>query len=250
GAGSTTAPITPGVAGTRPGWTWPSTAPSRTTPGRAATGPRWAAGCRASPATPSTADTRGREAAAAASRSLSCRLSPMAYAVLIVNPHASEVTKPRLAAVEAVLRRVAELDVRQTERRAHATELARDAEDEADAILVYGGDGAFNEVVNGLSRDVPVGFLPGGRTNVLPRALGLPRQAERAAERLAEALERGRTRRISLGRVNGRRFAFSAGVGLDAELVRRVDALGRSDDGKRPGDLAYVRTTVALLRER
>ena len=85
---------------------------------------------------------------------------------------------------------------------------------------------------------------------MLPRALGLPRDPVRAARRLVAALEDGRTRRISLGRVNGRRFAFAAGVGLDAELVRRVDALGRSEDGKRPGDLAYIRTTLRLLRER
>ena len=174
----------------------------------------------------------------------------MRHVVLIVNPHASEVTEQRLATVEQALRERVRLTVQRTERPAHATELAREAEGEADTILVYGGDGAFNEVLNGLSRGVPVGFLPGGRTNVLPRALGLPRDSRRAATQLAEALERERTRRISLGRVNGRRFAFAAGVGLDAELVRRVDALGRSEDGKRPGDLAYIRTTVGLLRER
>ena len=53
----------------------------------------------------------------------------------------------------------------------------------------------------------------------------------------------GRTRRIGLGRVNGRRFGFSAGLGLDAELVRRVDQLGRSPDGRRPGDIAFVKAT-------
>ena len=43
-----------------------------------------------------------------------------------------------------------------------------------------------------------------------------------------------------VGSVNGRRFAFNAGIGFDAELVRRVDALGRRSDGKRPGDLAFA----------
>ena len=43
-------------------------------------------------------------------------------------------------------------------------------------------------------------------------------------------------RRIGLGRVNGRRFGFGAGIGLDAELVRRVDHLGRSEEGRWPGD--------------
>ena len=77
------------------------------------------------------------------------------------------------------------------------------------------------------------------------RALGLPVDPVEAARSVAKALEEGRTRRISVGRVNGRRFAFGAGVGLDAEAVRRVDALGRQPDGKRPGDLAFA---VAIVR--
>jgi diacylglycerol kinase family enzyme len=95
-----------------------------------------------------------------------------------------------------------------------------------------------------------VGFLPGGHTNVLPRALGLPRDPVAAATQLAEALESGRTRTISLGRVNGRRFAFSAGVGFDAELVRRVDELGRREDGRRPGDTAYLTAALCLALAR
>ena len=90
---------------------------------------------------------------------------------------------------------------------------------------MFSGDGGFNEVLNG-PEGVSVGFLPGGGTSVLPRALGLPRDPVAAARQVADALEHGRERRISLGRVNGRRFGFSAGIGLDAELVRRVDALG------------------------
>jgi diacylglycerol kinase family enzyme len=67
---------------------------------------------------------------------------------------------------------------------------------------------------------------------------------------VAGALEQGRQRRISLGRVNGRRFAFSSGIGLDAELVRRVDALGRRGDGKRPGDVAYLGAAARLVGSR
>jgi diacylglycerol kinase family enzyme len=50
--------------------------------------------------------------------------------------------------------------------------------------------------------------------------------------------------------VNGRRFAFSAGLGLDAEAVRRVDALGRAEDGRRPGDLAFARALAAIVAGR
>jgi diacylglycerol kinase family enzyme len=167
---------------------------------------------------------------------------------LVVNPFATRVSEERLERVRAELDRAGELDVVLTERPGHATELVTDAgRGGAEAVVVYSGDGGFNEALNGLERDVPVGFLPGGGTSVLSRALGLPADPVEAARVVAEALGAGRTRRITVGRVNGRRFAFGAGVGLDAEAVRRVDALGRRADGKRPGDLAFARAIVSAL---
>ncbi|HUG65326.1 MAG TPA: diacylglycerol kinase family protein [Gaiellaceae bacterium] len=164
-------------------------------------------------------------------------------AFLIVNPFASGVDEHRLAAVQAAL--PAGTETRLTTSAGEGKALARAAAD-VDAIYVLGGDGTYNEVINGLALDVPVGFLPGGGTSVLPRALGLPRNPVDAAKRVAL----GHTRRIGLGRVNGRRFAFSAGLGFDAELVRRVDELGRSPDGRRPGDVAFMKVAFAALRER
>jgi diacylglycerol kinase family enzyme len=175
-------------------------------------------------------------------------LAEIMAVVLIVNPFASEVTEARVRAVERELGQAATVRTLLTERRGHAIALAREAG--RDALVVYSGDGGFNEVLNGVADGVPLGFLPGGRTSVLPRALGLPRDATAAARQVAEALQAGRTRTISLGRVNGRRFAFAAGLGFDAELVRRVDALGRAEDGKRPGDLAYLAAATRLLAGR
>ncbi|HUJ56021.1 MAG TPA: diacylglycerol kinase family protein [Gaiellaceae bacterium] len=165
---------------------------------------------------------------------------------LVVNPFATNVAEKRLAEVRAELERAAELDVVLTERPRHATELVAAAcAAGAEAVVVFSGDGGFNEALNGLERDVPIGFLPGGGASVLSRALGLPQDPVEAARVVAAALAERRTRRITVGRVNGRRFAFGAGVGLDAEAVRRVDALGRRADGKRPGDLAFA---VAIVR--
>jgi diacylglycerol kinase family enzyme len=164
-------------------------------------------------------------------------------ALLIVNPFASGVDEHRLAAVASAL--PAGTETRVTTSAGEATEIVRSLSD-ADAIYVFGGDGTYNEVLNGLAIDVPLGFIPGGGTSVLPRALGLPRDPVDAAKRIAE----GRTRRIGLGRVNGRRFGFNAGLGFDAELVRRVDELGRSPDGRRPGDVTFMRVAASVLRER
>jgi diacylglycerol kinase family enzyme len=163
--------------------------------------------------------------------------------VLIVNPFASRVDEARTAAVARVL---GVDEVLRTEAPGHATELARGAAGRASAIYVFSGDGGFNEAVNGADGRTPFGFVPGGGTSVLPRALGLPRDPVRAAELLVG----GRERRISLGRANGRRFTFSAGVGLDAEFVRRVDALGRTAVGRRAGDLRFAWAAVRVLAER
>ena len=160
--------------------------------------------------------------------------------VLIVNPYASRVTEALVAEVERVLRPVRTV---RTEHAGHATELARQLE--GGAVVVFSGDGGFNEVLNGLPPGIAAGFVPGGGTSVLPRALGLPRDPVAAAQRIAA----GRTRRIGLGRVNGRRFAFSAGVGLDAELVRRMDERGRDSSGRRPSDLVFAWTAVRTLAE-
>ncbi|MDP9232076.1 MAG: hypothetical protein M3O73_04820 [Actinomycetota bacterium] len=169
--------------------------------------------------------------------------------VLIVNPFASAVTEARVRDVERELGAVASVRTLFTERPGHATKLAAEVAGE-DALVAFSGDGGFNEVLNGVQDGVPLGFLPGGGTSVLPRALGLPRNPVAAARRVAEALEQGRRRPISLGRVNGRRFSFSAGIGLDAELVRRVDALGRRDDGRRPGDAAYLGAALRFVTGR
>jgi len=166
-------------------------------------------------------------------------------AALIVNPHASRVTPELTVAVERELAVAGHVETILTERPLHACELAGEL-GEVDRLYVFSGDGGYNEAVNGLSADIPVGFVPGGSTSVLPRALGLPRDPLDAARALARSSS---TRRISLGRVNGRRFTFSAGVGLDAELVRRVDAIGR-EGGRRASDIAFARTLARIFAER
>jgi diacylglycerol kinase family enzyme len=159
---------------------------------------------------------------------------------LIVNPYASRVT-PELA--HEVARALGASETLFTERPGHAVELARNAE--TDAVVVFSGDGGFNEALNGARPETVLGFVPGGGTSVLPRALGLSRDPLTAARAIAA----GRTRRISLGRANGRRFAFAAGVGLDAELIRRMDARGRDENGKRPGDRVFAWIALRALAE-
>jgi diacylglycerol kinase family enzyme len=161
--------------------------------------------------------------------------------LLIVNPFASSVSEQRVTAVTEVL---GDVEVGWTEHAGHATELAREARGRP-ALYVFSGDGVFNEALNGIDAEVPIGFIPGGGANVLPRALGLPRDPVAAARKLVG----GSTRRISLGRVNGRRFAFAAGIGLTGEVVRRVDRRGRTEEGGRAGNLMFAWTVVNVVAE-
>jgi diacylglycerol kinase family enzyme len=173
----------------------------------------------------------------------------MGRIVLIVNPYATRVTEPRVREVEEALAAAGDVETMLTEWPGHGRELAATAGDDADAIVVFSGDGVYNEAVNGSDLMVPLGFVPGGGTSVLPRGLGLAREPRRAAQQLAEAITAGRTRKISLGKVNGRRFAFSAGIGIDAEVVRRVDARGRREGKRRPGDSAFVMELARIAAE-
>jgi diacylglycerol kinase family enzyme len=170
-------------------------------------------------------------------------------AALIVNPYSTHVTGDRIGEVERVLRERVELQTTFTQRPGHATELAAAVAGDVDAIIVFSGDGTYNEALNGADGAVPFGFLPGGGTSVLPRALGLPRDPVASARAIGAALADGRLRRIGLGEVNGRRFCFSAGLGFDGEAVRRLDALGRDSAGARPGDFAFARAVARMLLE-
>jgi diacylglycerol kinase family enzyme len=166
---------------------------------------------------------------------------------VIVNPVASGVRERSVGAVRRALEALCDVELVETEGRGHATLLAAEVIGGAfDAIIVMGGDGTANEVLNGTGDALPVGVLPAGGTSVLPRALGLPRKLGAAATRVAEALVAGRERRINLGVVNGRSFAFASGLGADAQAVRLVDGAGRTK-GRRPGDAYFAAQIMRTL---
>ena len=150
-----------------------------------------------------------------------------------------------------------DLDVERTRYRGHARELAAAACGEL--VVVLGGDGSINEVVNGvMSRggggpeDAAAGpagdgkpliaVIPGGGANVFARGLGLPVDAAAAIRRVREVIAAGRYRTIGLGLAGDRYFTFSAGLGMDAEVVREVDRLRA--EGRRESASLFLRTMI------
>jgi len=144
---------------------------------------------------------------------------------LIVNPVATTTSTDLRDLIIAALAGTVDLDVALTRGKGHATELAHEAcATGHDAVVVLGGDGTTNEVVQALAgSQVRLGLVPGGGANVLARALGLPIEPIAATARLLSALRTGSVRRIGLGRADDRWFTFNAGFGFDAAVVHRVE---------------------------
>jgi diacylglycerol kinase family enzyme len=146
--------------------------------------------------------------------------------LIIVNPYATTVSDRLRNLLVYALQGRYEVEAVSTEAQNHATEIGREVRDHGyDVVVAFGGDGTLNEVVNGLAgTDVPVSVLPGGSTNVVCRTLGIPNDVVDATEHLLALADDWAPRRIDLGTVDDRHFVFACGVGIDATVVKRVDA--------------------------
>ncbi|MGK2880945.1 MAG: diacylglycerol/lipid kinase family protein [Mycobacterium sp.] len=181
-------------------------------------------------------------------------------AVLIVNPIATSTSAATLSLLAHAMESRVELTVERTDHRGHAIEIAEQARaDGVEVIIVHGGDGTVNEVVNGIvgptGRGAPEGpapavaVVPGGSANVFARSLGIPHDPVEATNLLIDLLSdyrRNRTwRRISLMDCGERWAVFTAGMGVDGEVVAAVEA----SRGKEKGVTAarYVRSAVPAV---
>ena len=110
--------------------------------------------------------------------------------------------------------------------------------DEADVVLLFGGDGTIHRHLGQLVRlGLPVLIVPAGSGNDFARALGLRRVRDSLAAWRSFFTHAGNVRAIDLGVVNpvageapaihGRYFCCVAGVGLDGEVARRANHLPR-----------------------
>jgi diacylglycerol kinase family enzyme len=170
--------------------------------------------------------------------------------LVIINPYATTVSDRLKHLVVYALRSSYQVEAVETEAPGHATDLSREAARAGyDVVLAFGGDGTVNECANGLAGShIPLTCLPGGRANVYCRLLGIPTDIVDATEHLLRIADDWHPRRVDLGRVNQRHFLFSAGVGLDASVVERVDAHPRLK--ARLGDWYYGWTGIGTFNRR
>jgi YegS/Rv2252/BmrU family lipid kinase len=115
-------------------------------------------------------------------------------------------------------------------------------ENGADLLLVWGGDGTVQRVVDAVAGSgVALGILPAGTANLFASNLGIPTDLPKALE---IALH-GARRELDAGVLNGEHFAVMAGAGFDAVMIDRAD--GALKD--RLGRLAYVYTGTKATRQ-
>ena len=174
--------------------------------------------------------------------------------LLIVNPRsANGSTGRRWPAIEGKLRSLLPpFDVAFSERPLHATAIAREATGRYGCIALVGGDGTVNEVANGLVADdrplrpdLTLGIIPRGTGADFVRTLGIPRDLEGAAERLAM----GKVREIDVGKVRYRspdgseaaRYFLNEGeIGMGAAASDRVNRSSKRLGGR----LSFLRATL------
>jgi diacylglycerol kinase family enzyme len=176
--------------------------------------------------------------------------APTRRMLIIVNPYATTVSDRLKNLVVYALRGRYQVDATDTASRDHATELSKEAAREGyDVVVAFGGDGTVNEAANGLAGSkTPLSCLPGGRANVYCRMLGIPTDLVDATEHLLLMADDWRPQRVDVGWVGERKFLFSAGLGLDASVVERVDAHPRLK--ARFGEWYYTWTGVGTFTRR
>lgn len=144
---------------------------------------------------------------------------------IIVNPQARKGGNPALLAHHLGAR---DYRLSFTAYPGHAGHLARQALREGfSKVIVAGGDGTVNEVVNALAeKPLALGIIPTGGANDLARHLGIPADPVQALE---VALN-GRERQVDLVRVQDRYFVTVGGLGFGttvADLVNRLKQQSR-----------------------
>jgi diacylglycerol kinase (ATP) len=128
----------------------------------------------------------------------------------------------------------------------HAREIAAQATiQKVDTIVVLGGDGTLNEVINGVlateCQQIPrIGIIPSGSSNDFSKSLGLPQQLHKACRTIIN----GKTKYVDIGQAGGYYFCMASTVGLFAAVCAesyRMKGLN--------GSLRYIAAALCIIRK-
>lgn len=134
--------------------------------------------------------------------------------LFVMNPYAGQRRANRyLADILSIFNRAGyRVESYMTGARGEATDIVRQYAPEMDLVACCGGDGTFNETVNGLLHsevNIPVGYIPAGSTNDFAASLGLPTNILQAAETVVT----GEPSALDVGKFGDRYFSYVASFG-------------------------------------
>ncbi len=118
----------------------------------------------------------------------------------------------------------------------HATELAEKAcLEEFDMLIIVGGDGTFNECVNGLMKHIKrpvIGYIPAGTCCDIGMSLGLSKNIDKSLDVILS----GQTVKMDIVKTNERYSCYVTGTGAFIDISYVTD----SDLKKKIGYVAYL----------
>lgn len=134
--------------------------------------------------------------------------------LFVMNPYAGQRRANRyLVDILSIFNRAGyRVEAYMTGARGEATDIVRQYAPEMDLVACCGGDGTFNETVNGLLHskvNIPVGYIPAGSTNDFAASLGLPTNILQAAETVVT----GEPSTLDVGKFGDRYFSYVASFG-------------------------------------
>ncbi len=112
-----------------------------------------------------------------------------------------------------------------------------------DRVVVVGGDGTFNEVLNGIPRNlgIPITQLPTGNANLLGKDLNLPTRCSA----MADLLENGKIVQADLAAMNDSKFIMVADVGFGARVTEEMKKIRRG----KVNNFSYLVPICRALRD-
>jgi len=105
----------------------------------------------------------------------------------------------------------------ETLKKEHAIELAQEIslKEDCTGLVAVGGDGTFSEVLNGIKKDVPIGFISSGSGNDFLRTFA----PKKDFEAQLDAIIQGKTKKIDYIQINEKRSLNVAGTGFDIDIL-------------------------------
>ena len=143
--------------------------------------------------------------------------------LFIMNPKAGVMLAPKYMAgiVESFSNSGYLTQVLMTTGRGDARDFAAEYGGGSDIVVVSGGDGTLNEVIDGLLSEglrTPVGYIPAGSTNDFANSIGLPKNIHECVTSIIN----GSAYPVDIGSFNGRYFSYVASFGAFTSVTYSV----------------------------